>query len=171
MWGGFVSWSGEETDRLLFRGRVAAEQRDKSERAISIWSSTGEAVTAPACQGVCGELGQRSVGTTSRHPTGQRGETDGPSGDLLAPDRGCSVPVCARVCLRVRRFNRRGRVVLGDHLSVSGPSSLSCVVSSATLALPDTGGLCGELAYPSLMHFLLPFKMCKKVKVIVSFSE
>lgn len=33
------------------------------------------------------------------HRAGQRGETDGPSGDLLAQDGGCSVPVCACVCV------------------------------------------------------------------------
>lgn len=42
---------------------VAAEQQERA--AISIWSSTSGAVTLPACQEVCGELGLRSVGTTS----------------------------------------------------------------------------------------------------------
>lgn len=48
------------------------------------------------------------------HHAGQRGEADGPSGDSLARDRGCSVPV--RVCVRVASTDWGG-VVLGDHLS------------------------------------------------------
>lgn len=56
------------------------------------------------CNGVCGELGQRSVGTASPASRWAEGLADGPSGDLLAQDRGCSVPVCARcviVCARI----------------------------------------------------------------------
>ena len=38
---------------------------NKSGWRFSIWSSTSGPVAAPACQEVCGELGWRSVGTTS----------------------------------------------------------------------------------------------------------
>lgn len=67
--GRFVLWFNSKDDWVerqpFLGGRVAVEQQERSGgRAISIWSSTSRAVTLPACQEVCGELGWRSVGTT-----------------------------------------------------------------------------------------------------------
>lgn len=86
-------------------------------------------------------------------PAGQQGQTDGPSGDALAPERGSSVPpvcVCVRVCVcatstdwaawRSETTCPRGR-----------SSSLSC---SSAAGLP--GNL---LARPCVAPLLPPFKV------------
>lgn len=78
------------------------------------------------------------------HHAGQRGKADGPSGDLLARDRDCSVS--ERACYWVCVSSRPGDVVLGDHLSCSCSSSLSCVVSRTILSQPDPE-LCCDISY------------------------
>lgn len=128
---------------------MAAEQQDKSEWQLAFDLQQARlSRRLPAKERVENWAGDLWA-PLARHPAGQRGETDGPSGDLLAQDRGCSVRLC--VC----STNRLGHVVLGDHLSRGCSSSLSCVIRSAILALPDIG-LCREISYSSSMHFLLP---------------
>lgn len=148
----FVFWSRGETDRLFFFWRKCGGRATRQERVpISIWSSTGEAVTALACQEACGELGWRSVGTSSPASRWAEGRNRWAIWWLAGTRQGL---FCVFVC--VCSTNRLGHVVLGDHLSCGCSSSLSCVISSTILALPDIG-LCWEISYSSSVHFLLPY--------------
>lgn len=54
-------------------------------------------VRPPAMELVSNWANDLSVPLAGR-PAGQRGQTDGPSGDALAPARGSSVPRCVSMC-------------------------------------------------------------------------
>lgn len=135
---------------------MAAEQQEWV--AISIWSSTSGAVTLPACQEVCGELGWRSVGTTSLASRWAGGQGRWAIWWLAGTGRGLfCFRVCMFVCVCVS--NRPGDVVLGDHLSCSCSSSLSCVVSRTMLSQPDA------VTYHTT--FPLLFTLCYLILVVL----
>ncbi len=133
----FVSWSSGETDSLFLEDAWRQSNKSKWRLAFDL-QQAGLSRRPPARERVENWAGDLWA-PVARRPAGQRGETDGPSGDSLAQDRGCSVPGCACVCLCVCSINRLSHVALGDHLSCGCSSSLSCVVSSTIVAQPDTG--------------------------------
>lgn len=62
----FVGLSHDLVERqTAFSCRTRGGRATRTRAAISIWSSTSGAVTTLVCQEACGELGWRSVGTTS----------------------------------------------------------------------------------------------------------
>lgn len=155
---GFVSWSTRETDSLVLEDVWL--QSNKSEWRLAF------------------DLQQ--AGLSQCPPAKKRAENW--AGDLWAPLAPASRWAegrnrwaiwwlagtrqglfCSRVCMCVCvcSTNRLGHVVLGDHLSCGCSSSLSCVVSSAALAQPDTE-LCWDISLP-LFNSLSAFLCISKV--------
>lgn len=76
---------------------MAAEQQDKSECRLAFDLQQARLSRRSPAKKRVENWADDLWAPVARHPAGQRGETDGPSGDLLAQDRGCSVCLC--VCV------------------------------------------------------------------------
>lgn len=78
---------------------MTAEQQDKSEWRLAFDLQQAKLSRRPPAKERVENWAGDLWAPLARHPAGQRGETDGPSGDLLAQDGGCSVAACASLCV------------------------------------------------------------------------
>ena len=138
----FVSWSSAGTDSLFLED--VWRQSGESERRLAFdLQQAGLSQHPPAKERVENWAGDLWA-PLAWHPAGLRGEADGPSGDSLAQDRGCSVPgrtcVCVCVCVWHQQTGPRG---------FRRPPVLSLLFISFMYGQHSLTEHCLDISYPS----------------------